>query len=273
MKFKKLRRIYRTLFPVKFSEEQKFINKLKASSLIKEFKQFNSLFVLKFYNDELIYLRDQSHSDYAVFNQMFILEEYKTVSSILKLNIEFNSKESVLIDAGANVGFATIYLNQNLSFNKIFCIEPSKENFKILKKNTAALNSKHILFLINKALSGSENVCFTIENDFRDGKDWSITTKESDSGDIKGITLNEIVKKNNLQEITLLKIDIEGAERFVFESSSDLSFLDITKVIVIEIHDEFNIRANIYSILEQKQFILIESGETTIGINKKHLKF
>ena len=273
MKFKKLRKIFRIVFPKKYSNSELFKNTLKSNVLIEDFQKTSQMYNLNLKNGDLLFCRDHNHSDYAVFNQMFILEEYKTVSSILKLNIEFNSKESVLIDAGANVGFATIYLNQNLSFNKIFCIEPSKDNFKILKKNTAVLNSKHILFLINKALSGSENVCFTIENDFRDGKDWSITTRKSDSGDIKGITLNEIVKKNNLQEITLLKIDIEGAERFIFESSSDLSFLDITKVIAIEIHDEFNIRANIYNILEQKQFLLIESGETTIGINKKHLKF
>lgn len=270
MKFRKLRKIYRIIFPKKLSDSDFFENALKSNVLIDDFQKLNQLYALKLKDGNLLFCRNQSHSDYAVFNQMFVLEEYKTVSSILRTNIEFNSKESVLIDAGANVGFATIYLNQILSFNKIFCIEPSKDNFQILKKNTESLNSKH-LFLMNKALSGSENACYTIENNFRDGKDWSITTKKSDSGEIQGITLNEIIKKNDLQEITLLKIDIEGAERFIFESSTDLSFLNITKVIVIEIHDEFNIRENIYNILGKNQFLLIESGETTIGINKKYL--
>ena len=77
--------------------------------------------------------------------------------------------------------------------------------------------------------------------------------------------------KNNLKSITLLKIDIEGAERFIFDDNVDLSFLSITKVIAIEIHDEFQIREKIYSILKKNNFHLFESGELTIGINTKLL--
>ncbi|WP_289663015.1 FkbM family methyltransferase [Flavobacterium panacagri] len=272
MKLRKLKKIYRKVFPVRLSGSDFFTNVLRSNIVINNFEKVNQLYALHLQNGRELFCRDHMHSDYSVFNQIFVSEEYKTVSSILKLNIELNSKESVLIDAGANVGFATVYLNEILSFDKIFCIEPSKDNFKILEKNTAFLNSDTELVLLEKALSGSENVCFSIENNFRDGRDWAITTKENTKGTISGITINEIIKEYSLNEVTLLKIDIEGAERFIFQDSIDLSFLNITKVIAIEIHDEFNIREEIYKILYEKNFLLIESGETTIGINKKYIK-
>ncbi|MFA9189972.1 FkbM family methyltransferase [Flavobacterium sp. FZUC8N2.13] len=273
MKLKKLRKIYRVLFPIKFSPCQIFINNLKVNNHIKSFEKEGKLYTFILQNNQKIYCRDQNHSDYSVFNQVFSFEEYSTVSSVLNLNKEFDFKESVLIDAGANVGFATIYLSQKKIFDKIFCIEPSKSNFEILKKNVSSLDTTINLTLLENALSAKENESFYIENHFRDGKDWSLTTTQRENGEVKGITINEIIKKHQLEEITLLKIDIEGAERFIFDESENLAFLDKTKVIVVEIHDEFNIRQDIYQVLKNNNFLLIESGELTIAINKKLYRF
>ncbi|MES2239798.1 MAG: FkbM family methyltransferase [Bacteroidota bacterium] len=271
MKLKKLRRIYRVLFPLKLSFQELFENNLKSNTLIREFNKVEDLYSLKLNNNTLLYLRDQNHSDYSVFNQIFNNEEYKTVASILKYNDQFETKENILIDAGANVGYATVYLQQILNFHKVICIEPSSSNFEILKKNIGLLNCAKDILLFENALASKKNLNFNIENDFRDRKDWSIRTKEDKSGNIKGITINEIIDNNNLSEITLLKIDIEGSERFIFEESADLSFLHVTKIIVIEIHDEFDIRKGIYRTLINNNFLIMESGELTIAINKKFL--
>ena len=109
---------------------------------------------------------------------------------------------------------------------------------------------------------------FEITRDFRDGRDWSIATKETEDGAIKGITVSEIIEENKLEYITLLKIDIEGAERFILREGADLTFLKLTQIIALEIHDEFNIRDGIYELLINNNFFLLESGELTIGINK-----
>lgn len=269
MKLKKLKKIYRVLFPIRLSLDQIFTHNLSINKQIKDFEKEGRLYTLILQNDKRIYCRDQNHSDYSVFIQIFNQEDYLTVSSILNLNIELDSKESVLIDAGANVGFATIYLSEKKIFDKIFCIEPSKSNFEILKKNVSSLDTTINFILLENALSAKENENFYIENHFRDGKDWSLTTTQRESGEVKGITINEIIKKHELEEITLLKIDIEGSERFIFDESANLAFLNKTKVIVVEIHDEFNIREEIYQVLKNNNFLLIESGELTIAINKK----
>jgi FkbM family methyltransferase len=122
--------------------------------------------------------------------------------------------------------------------------------------------------LYERALSEKENMRYSVERNFRDKKDWSITTKSDVTGAVIGISVSEIIKDNGLKYISLLKIDIEGAERFIFNMENDLSYLKITQIVALEIHDEFNIRSSIENILIENNFLLFNSGELTIGINK-----
>jgi hypothetical protein len=72
-----------------------------------------------------------------------------------------------------------------------------------------------------------------------------------------------------LPHIDILKIDIEGSEKQVFtQVGASLDFLRITRCLVIEIHDEFNCREDIYNILTANHFEISEAGEMTIAINK-----
>lgn len=273
MKFKKLRKIYRILFPKHQSEVSVFENNLNSNHKVEKFKVTeNKEYLVELKNKSKVIVRDYTHSDYDVFKQIFNFEEYRIVVSIFQLNpILLDNKENVFIDAGANVGYTTTYFSDYAFFSKTFCVEPSITNLNILKKNISFLNNSKNIVLCENALCGKEGIRFEIDNSFRDGKDWSTTTKVVEKGSVEGITINEIVTKNNLKYIAFLKIDIEGAERFVFDKKNDLSFLKITKVIAIEIHDEFNIRNSIHTILKEHNFFLFESGELTIGINTTFL--
>lgn len=270
MRFKKIRKIYRILFPLQLTEKEKFVNRLVSNSMVEIVEQeVENCYKVKLKNKLELYVRDENHSDYSVFQQIFNFEEYKTVLSLLKLNkIE---ESSVLIDCGANVGYTTVYFSQKFTFDKIFCIEPSFSNIEVLKRNIVKLENADRIDVMHRALSGNINESFDLKSDFRDGLDWSFSTELNKNGNIKGVTINELVVQNNLKSITLLKIDIEGAERFIFRYNVDLSFLSITKIIAIEIHDEFQIRDKIYSMFEKYGFILFETGELTIGINSKML--
>lgn len=267
MRFKKIRKIYRILFPLQLTEKEKFVNRLVSNSMVEIVEQeVENCYKVKLKNKLELYVRDENHSDYSVFQQIFNFEEYKTVLSLLKLNkIE---ESSVLIDCGANVGYTTVYFSQKFTFDKIFCIEPSFSNIEVLKRNIVKLENADRIDVMHRALSGNINESFDLKSDFRDGLDWSFSTELNKNGNIKGVTINELVVQNNLKSITLLKIDIEGAERYIFKDNVDLSFLSITKVIAIEIHDEFQIREEIYSILKEYDFILFETGELTIGFNR-----
>ncbi|MCZ4244695.1 FkbM family methyltransferase [Pedobacter punctiformis] len=212
-----------------------------------------------------ITLRKQG-SDWQVFKQIFQYKEYSPLLTAIKLN---NIELSFILDLGANIGLTTIYIKKHYPDAQIVCVEPDANNFKQLTLNTAHFQNVHLI----QAAVWNKSTLLTEDEPFRGGDDWSKSFKEdnenSEVGKIKGITIEEILKIHSKSQIDLLKIDIEGAERFIFdESASNLSFLDITKVIAIEIHDEFNIREKINNILISYNFVLFEVGELTIGIKK-----
>jgi FkbM family methyltransferase len=266
MRLIKLRKIYRIIFPMRFTALENLNNKLNSDSIkVVSFK--NDLYKVTLKNNLTIILRDETHSDIKVFKQIFINQEYALVQKLMTLNAEF-SKQKNIIDAGANVGYTTVYLSNIFEDANIFAIEPSQENAKIFLKNIEYLKNKSQIKLYQRALSHKPGLSFEIDRNFRDGKDWSVATNEKLGGSIEGISITEIISENKLDYISLLKIDIEGAERFIFKPENDLSFLKITKIIAIEIHDEFNIRNTINTLLLANNFLIFESGELTIGINK-----
>ncbi|HEU4496895.1 MAG TPA: FkbM family methyltransferase [Flavobacterium sp.] len=237
------------------------------NDLIKKYDCIDSIYELELCSNAAVVIRDFSYSDYRVFQQVFNNKEYEVILKILKEN-NLLSNDFIMIDAGANIGLTAMYFSYNLDNAKIFCIEPSAANAEICNKNINKLGSKNNVHVYNCALSEAIGKRYSIERDFRDKKDWSLTTKENFDGQVKGITIAEIIENNSLNKISLLKIDIEGAERFIFKKENDLSFLGITEIIAIEIHDEFDIRESINDILLQNNFFLMSSGELTVGINK-----
>ncbi|MFV5698668.1 FkbM family methyltransferase [Flavobacterium sp. ZT3R17] len=271
MKFKKARKIFRLLFPKRISETQLFENKLRSNILIKNFVLIQDKYEIELLNGVKLFLRNQNHSDYEVFVQIFNFEEYKLIVSILKSNPKFNNSNNILIDAGANVGFTTNYFINEGVFSDVYCIEPSLDNISILKQNIQFIKNKCSIKIYRRALTGKENLRYNLHNNFRSRKDWAISVEEDPKGLVEGITINEIILQNNIKTITLLKIDIEGAERFIFDTKNDLSFLNNVKIIAIEIHDEFDVRESIYLILLQYDFFIFESGELTIGLNRKYI--
>ena len=48
----------------------------------------------------------------------------------------FDKNEIVIIDAGANIGFASVFYKNKFPNSRIVALEPEKENFNWLKKNT-----------------------------------------------------------------------------------------------------------------------------------------
>jgi FkbM family methyltransferase len=263
MKLNKLRKIFRIIFPKKENKTTLFEYQLKNIEFVKEFKFINNFFVIKFLNDKIAYVRDFNFSDIDVFLQIFKYKEYQVILDIFNLNYQ-KSRKMNIIDAGSNVGYTSLFFSFFLENYSIHSIEPSKENFEMCQKNFEDEN----IYLHNNALAEKSNMKYNIERDFRDKKDWSITTKNSKNGEIDGITVQEIISNNKLEYISLLKIDIEGAERFILNEHNNLNYLHITEIIAIEIHDEFNIRKSIEDLLVNKNFFLFNAGELTIGLNK-----
>ncbi|CAN1542225.1 Methyltransferase FkbM [Flavobacteriaceae bacterium] len=228
--------------------------------------QTEGSFCIKFSNGLNVICRDSTYSDYQVFNQIFVEKEYKFISDFMRFHrVEF----PIIIDCGANVGYTSLFFFKAFYPAKIFAIEPSTENCAMIKSNIALNNYEDNFELMCYGIHSVDGKFLDLNNDFRDGKDWAFTTSPTNKvTSLKAITIDKIIKDYNLVFVDFIKMDIEGAEQFVFESIESCSFLKVTKIISIEVHEEFVLKSKIENILEYYNFMTLECGELTIGINK-----
>lgn len=214
----------------------------------------------------VMYVRKKS-SDLQVFDSVWVRQDYGKPVDLLKKNVEPNDKPTI-IDAGANIGLTSLYLNKFFPEAKIIALEPDPGNFKALSRNLAFNKISNILPIEAALWPTNEKVY--LNNDFRDGKEWSISVSEKKDNRGKavvGMTIPKLMENHNLDYIDLLKIDIEGGEKQLFENTAKLDWLSKVKLLVIEIHDELEIREGIESTLKIKGFSLSSDGYNTICIN------
>jgi FkbM family methyltransferase len=124
-------------------------------------------------------------------------------------NLEIN--KGVAVDVGANIGKITVILSKKLNRNgKVISIEPSTENFQILKKNVFQNNLKNVI-LENCAASSKEGIIdFYIEDSGTAAH--SISRKTSKRVKVKSSTIDRILEKHGIKRVSLIKIDVEEAE-------------------------------------------------------------
>jgi FkbM family methyltransferase len=244
------------------------LKKLKSSSYCDEIRIQDNEVKFLYRKTIAVYGRVHPHSDLLVINNVLILNDYSVVVDFFKdnLNEKINLK---IVDAGANIGSASIYFKAFFPAAQIACIEPDTENLKMLHKNLDSFIKNNTVFVYKNALMDQPNKSILLKKNFRDSKDWSISTEESNiETTLRSVTIQEIMVDHGWDQIDILKIDIEGSERFLFKESANTDFLNYVKVVAIEIHDEFNIREHIYSVLKKYSFVLFNYGEITLGVNK-----
>src|SRR5690606_30834579 len=196
-------------------------------------------------------------SDLSVFRQVFHQLEYKALADAFLDYFSANDKLNI-VDAGANIGLTSLYLSRFFPNARFVCIEPDAANYEMLTFNlleNGVSNSKRI----NAGL-WSRNAKLEVLDDFRDGKDWSKRVRETDGVGLDAFSIQHLVVEFGIDVIDILKIDVEGSEKEIFTSPhADVSFLEITKCIAIEIHDEFDCREKINQKLAEHGFACFES--------------
>lgn len=217
----------------------------------------NDLIIVRYGDLKLIIKKSEAFVYYATF----IAGEYND----LKIR-----EDDIVIDAGANVGDFTIKAAHKAKKGKVIAIEPIPEYVEIIKQNVS-INSLNNVEIINAALSNTTGLTkISI-----DSVSSSIISKKDYSIEVQTITLNDVLKRLPSKKEVVLKMDIEGAERLVFE---DPSFLDRVRELSIELHGSENIQT-ITSILKQngykiKEFKLAnEMANTIIAIIKHPFSF
>lgn len=166
-------------------------------------------------------------TDVSTYLQVLVLRHY-----------DFDKPEAprFIIDAGANIGLATVYFANRFPKAKIVAIEPEDSNYRMLCKNVAPYPQvkplRAALWRENEDLclfdSGHGNHGFQVGED--------AAADDGRIGIVAGLTVDAIMRDAGELKVDLLKIDIEGSEREVMVESRN--WIDAVGVLMIELHDD-----------------------------------
>ncbi len=165
-------------------------------------------------------------SDKYCFEQVFLRHFYRPV---------FLREPRLIVDAGANVGFASIQFANLYPRAFVIALEPEPANFDALVRNVrpypnikpirAALWSRAEPLVIDN--SDDAWACFVTRANTAAAGSTLIT---------QAVTIPDLLKLCGATTIDILKMDVEGAEKEIF-SAADCSWLAQTRVLMIELHD------------------------------------
>ena len=173
-----------------------------------------------------IFLRIPS-SDPRTFDQIFIRSEY---------DFAVRRQPKVIVDAGANIGLASIYFANKYPEARIISVEPELGNFRVLEKNAASYPN----IVPVRAAVWKENTKINVVDPGLG--EWAFMTHEKGAGapgqvmqEVDAMTIDRIVENHKLDHIDILKIDVEGAECEIFENPS--AWIDRVDSMIVELHE------------------------------------
>ena len=128
----------------------------------------------------------------------------------------------IVLDIGANIGYYTLIFAKMVGpSGKVYAFEPDPKNFLLLKKNVKINNYDNVV-LINKAISDkAEKIKLYFSNNNKASHTIYGSEKDTNFVAIDSIKLDDYFKMNE-QDISFVKIDVEGAEYKVLQGMKKL---------------------------------------------------
>lgn len=157
---------------------------------------------------------------YIAFTGIYELELTKLI-----VNIAIN-EGGLLLDVGANYGYFSLLWSQ-FKDNNVIAFEASPKNFPYLLDNVSLNNLNTRIEAYELALSDRKGI-LTFDMGPEDQTGWgglnhlSSETQNNSTIDVSSITLDDFAIENNILQISVLKIDTEGADTLVLSGAKNL---------------------------------------------------
>ncbi len=148
---------------------------------------------------------------------------------------DFPFSPKIIVDAGANIGMASIYFTHRYPKAKIIAVEPETSNFAALVKNVRAYS---MIIPIHAALWNRDGEVSVSEPGPGTGisEKWGFVTHEGAGLKVRAITMQTLIDELGIRSVDLLKVNIEGAEIEVFQACA---WIQEIRGLMIELHDGF----------------------------------
>ncbi len=164
-------------------------------------------------------------SDLSVFETVFIDRE---------LDLPLPCEPRLIIDGGANIGLSTAFFAGRYPGATVLAVEPDAANVELLQVNCAAFPNVRVLRGGLWSSSGHLRIVNPAD------PPWSFRCEPAEPGEpgsLRAYTLEEALALSGHERCDLLKLDIEGAERRLFENPAR-SWIHRIDAVLVEVHGE-----------------------------------
>lgn len=194
-------------------------------------------------------------SDPRVFSQIFSGREYSCLDELDSLDF--------VIDCGANVGYSSAYFLSRFPQARVVAIEPDQGNFKLLQANTLPYAER--CELLNTGVWSHTTGLVLDESRLGKGQEWGREIRpcrDDEAPQMQAIDIGSVIENSAFTRVSLLKIDVEGAEREIFARNYQ-HWLPKVDNLVIELHGR-QCEKVFHSAIENEGFDITTSGELTV---------
>lgn len=163
------------------------------------------------------------------------LEVWKKVVLDREYNPPFHHPVHSILDLGAYIGLSALYFHQRFPNATIVAVEPDPENFALLQRNTAGIAA---IIPVQAAAWTHDG---TIQLSDPGIGAWGYQVSDQPSPEttrpVAAVSIPTLLARLPSQRCDLMKVDVEGAEKELFENSA--GWIDQINAVVIELHDRF----------------------------------
>ena len=198
-------------------------------------------------------------SDIQVFKQIFIDREYGCLDELDEVGL--------VIDCGANIGCSAAYFLTRFPRCHVIAIEPDAENYRLLRENMGPYGDR---VECHRAGVWSHATGLVMqETKTQRTEEWGRQVRECRTGEtaaFHAVDIATLLAGSGCQRISLLKIDVEGAEVVIFSEDCH-AWLGRVDNLVIELHSGpayGDGPAAFQRAIKPHRFTISHSGELTV---------
>lgn len=205
----------------------------------------------------------ENQSDWHTFAEVFLRDAYRDPLAAAGAQIR------TFVDVGAHIGLVSLLVKALHPSVQLLCVEPTAESANVLERNMAQNGCDYTL--ARKAISGHVGTvplhatgwwssCTIVpqvaeQRIAREGRpehDLSLGPRQ-----VETTTLDALFDAHGLDEVDVLKLDVEGAEaEVVFPGAKWLSRV---RVLWLDLHDKYVDGPRVLSILEEAGYHCVPS--------------
>ncbi|MEL1252649.1 FkbM family methyltransferase [Flavobacterium sp. DGU38] len=187
----------------------------------------------------------------------------------------------IFVDIGTNIGLFSLLAAEIVGIDgRVLCFEPAPDTFSRLNENIILNDFKNI-HINNIGLSNEPGeLTFYVSNNGHDA--WNSFAPSSDnklesSIQVPVSTLDLELKDIDKSKIKLVKIDVEGWEKFVLNGGKDF-FIEFSPVVMVEFTESNTFNAGysvheIYDIMQDLGYVWYTVKNKTLLLETKRLHY